>query len=650
MTALTFWKTLMMQIMCLLLGLSMATCGGDGGGGDENASAGSPPAAATAVTIQGVVDDGTPTSPIAQARCRFVAQSDGQQGGASAIADTAGNFTLQIPPQKQGLIECQHPILATLTLRTFVSTAGAAAGTTMTEEVSPTSNVIADIIRASNTPDPKTLKTTLQQQLASAEPNLTALVQAAVVVFKALLETQTVVAVDFGGDGSTGEADSGNVGDTAEAPGDGGGASGAVGDGAEFSPIPRAVCTFTLDQQGLVRANTVLGDLFADGLLDRPDLQPIAERVHAALHPNRRQAIHDAFAVLFPTGIGRRLQTVADDERSATPGRFFLPTPSGVPGVIHCSPQDQPNLGLTTCVRARADKEILAGQDVTPRTEVACDLASQARQADANANREAIQDDLISRVSPLQIFPSEDRNGNGRQDPGEEDEDQNGVFDTVARIRSNTPLPDQDRDLALLVLTATTIFDTMRIVRTNVSPDQTYTDARKDFFTDGNFNAPFAPLAPGVEAALTDATNKAVLGSTDVVKAANTGTLRGTVTDDNGRPFAGIQVRALQHDVQVNVAGNPATTNANGTFRIDNLPTGETTVIASLNSAEVAKITTNVVAIVTVNLQIKPTSEIEITPSTLAFGEVQVGGVQARQVTVSNAGTTGTHHHSLHPR
>ena len=258
-----------------------------------------------------------------------------------------------------------------------------------------------------------------------------------------------------------------------------------------------------------MRANTVLGDLFADGLLDRPDLQPIAARVHAALPPERRQAIHDAVAVLFPTGLGRRLQTVADDERSATPGRFFLPTPSGVPGVIHCAPQEQPNLGLTTCVRARADKEILAGQDVTPRTDIACELASQARQADAHANRAAITDDLISRVSPLHIFPSEDRNGNGRQDPGEEDEDQNGVFDTVARLRSTTPLPDQDRALALLVFTATTIFDTMRIVRTPVSPAQTYTDARKDFFTSGTFSAPFVPLASGVDAALTEATNTA---------------------------------------------------------------------------------------------------------------------------------------------
>ena len=103
---------------------------------------------------------------------------------------------------------------------------------------------------------------------------------------------------------------------------------------AGFSPIPRAVCTFTLDQQGLVGANTILGDLFADGLLDRPDLQPIAERVHAALRPERRQAIQDAFAALFPTGLGRRLQTVADDENSPTPGRFFLPIPAGAPGVI----------------------------------------------------------------------------------------------------------------------------------------------------------------------------------------------------------------------------------------------------------------------------------------------------------------------------
>jgi uncharacterized membrane protein len=142
-----------------------------------------------------------------------------------------------------------------------------------------------------------------------------------------------------------------------------------------------------------------------------------------------------------------------------------------------------------------------------------------------------------------------------------------------------------------------------------------------------------------VEEALTDETNKAVLGTTEVVRAATTGTLRGTVKDDNGRPLAGVQVLAMQQDVRVNVAGNPATTDANGIFRIDKLPIGETTVTAALNSSEVAKITTNIVAIVTINLQLKPTSEIELTPSTLAFGEVQVGGARTRRVTVSNAGT-----------
>src|SRR5206468_9487087 len=174
MTAMTPWKTLLVKIMCLLLGLSIVRCGGGGGDG---ASDGGTSAVTTAVIIQGVVTDGTPTSPIAQALCRFVQQPNGQQVVVSAVADTAGNFTLHIPPQEQGLIECQHPTLSTLALSAFVSTMGAAAGTTMTEEVSPASNVITDIILASNTSDPQTLKATLQQQLASAEPNLTVLVE-----------------------------------------------------------------------------------------------------------------------------------------------------------------------------------------------------------------------------------------------------------------------------------------------------------------------------------------------------------------------------------------------------------------------------------------------------------------------------------------
>src|SRR2546427_4432595 len=51
---------------------------------------------------------------------------------------------------------------------------------------------------------------------------------------------------------------------------------------------------------------------------------------YTTLFRSRRQAIQDAFAALFPSGIGRRLQTSADDENSATPGRFFLPIPAGV--------------------------------------------------------------------------------------------------------------------------------------------------------------------------------------------------------------------------------------------------------------------------------------------------------------------------------
>src|SRR5262249_13990829 len=91
MTAMTPCKTLMVKIICLLLGLSIVRCGGgggSGGGGGERASDGGTPAVTTAVTttvtIQGVVTDGTPTSPIARALCRFVEQPNGQQGVVSA--------------------------------------------------------------------------------------------------------------------------------------------------------------------------------------------------------------------------------------------------------------------------------------------------------------------------------------------------------------------------------------------------------------------------------------------------------------------------------------------------------------------------------------------------------------------------------------
>jgi hypothetical protein len=74
--------------MCLLLGLSMVRCG-DGGG--ERASDGGTPAVTPTVAIQGVVNDGTPTSPIAQALCRFVEQPHGQQDVVTTVADAADN-------------------------------------------------------------------------------------------------------------------------------------------------------------------------------------------------------------------------------------------------------------------------------------------------------------------------------------------------------------------------------------------------------------------------------------------------------------------------------------------------------------------------------------------------------------------------------
>jgi uncharacterized membrane protein len=521
-------------------------------------------------------------------------------------------------------------------LSTFVSTAEQSPGSTIpAEDVTAATTLIVEMLAATAPEDPQARKAQLLSDLATGEPRLTTLVDATTILYERLLADQ--VDTGFAGDSSDAggaESDAGGA-DSA----DGGGAEGEAGDGGEFSPIPDAVCEFTLDQDGMIGAHTALADLLADGKVDNAALQSIAGQVHAVIDAKRRQAITAAFAELFPTGLGAPLRTIAEGGSSATPGRYFLPLPVGVPGVIRCYPPEQPNLVLTTCVKARTTNEILTNQDVTPRTTVVCDLVTDAQRAQVDVGREETKTDLLSRLDTVQILLSEDRNGNGMQDAGEVDKDGDGVLNTVTRVTAEAPLSEGNRDLALLVSMATTIFDTMRIEKTRLPADQTFAEARKDFFTTGSFRASLEPLTPGVEDALLSPSNQAILGTDDVVRAATLGTLRGTVTDERGTPLAGVQVVVSQGGEEVVVEGNPATTAADGTFRIGNIPVGETTVTAGLDGFEGVSVTTSVVAIVTVTIILSPVPQIDADPLTLPFGDVMVGEHLDLPVTVRNTGT-----------
>ena len=621
-------------IGCFVLGLSIAGCGSGGGGGEQS----SPPLSPTMVAIQGAAHAGTPALPLVTANCRFETLQDGQQLD-TAFANNLGTITLQVPPGVQGLIRCNPFALPHLILSAFVSTIGEVAGNVLrNENVTPATTVIADLIEATAPADPQARKVELLNDLAMGEPNITALVEAATLLYQEMLKAEIDSSANFSGEG---ESDDGGGG------ADGGGAAGEAGDGGEFSPLPGAVCEFSLDLDGKVRADTVLADLYADGRVDRLDLQGIAKRVNGAHDATRRRGIAKAFTTLFPNGIGQPNRVIADGANSSTPGAYFLPYPAGVPGVIQCRPADQENLVLITCVPARMANVTFDRQDVTPVSTVVCGIVTEVQQAQVDTDRNATQDDLLAQLEPLRIFLSEDRNGNGIQDDDEADKNDDGVFTTIVEIESDALLTDDNRDLALLASMSTTIFDTMRIEADALPVDATFEEARGDFFTDGRFNEPLVALEPGVVNTLDDTANQAVLGTADVVSAATTGSLRGTVMDESGQAVAGVQVVIFQAEVEVDVEGNPAITGADGAFRIDRIPVGETTVVAFLGEFEVLRVTTNVVAIVTIDLEIMPTPEIQLSPSSLVFGDVEVGSERLLPVTLTNTGVAELTVHDL---
>ncbi len=341
------YRALAMFLGCFVLIMNLAGCGGGGGGTSEGTPP--PPTPRSTAVVTGTSHAGTPARPLAHAPCRFVDQQN-DLVLARTTTDRVGVLELDIPVEQQGFMLCHPPGIPNLALSAFISTLGQKAGGRLTNEnVTPASAVIADVIRANNPADLQARKEALQAALARGEEDITALVEAATLAYQTLLDAEIESDADFSGDSADSD-DSGDSGGSA----DGGGAEGEAGDGGEFSPLPGALCTFSLDVAGLVRANTIMADLYADGQIDRLDLQAVADPINNAIDAERRRAITRAFTALFPDGIGPFVATVADGPDSPTPGRYFLPIPAGVPGVVTCTPADLDNLVLYTCVRARA--------------------------------------------------------------------------------------------------------------------------------------------------------------------------------------------------------------------------------------------------------------------------------------------------------
>ena len=322
---------------------TLYACGGGGGGPNSNPRR-------PDVEIIGVVYDGM-TGPIENARCHF------DHLGlvfSETVADNDGSFSIFVPPDVQGFLLCSPPDLPKLALSLFISTEGLIPGDISLDHiVSPVSTVVAEILMETPPSIRRTIGAQLLVLIVLEEPNITTLIEAATRLYEALQTSD--INVNFA------------TFDERDQATNGGWVEGDVSDGLESSPIPRSICDFSLSLNGDALVTTVLGDLFDNGRLDRPDLKLIADQ----LPIENPEALADALRELAPDGkIGRSIITTADDETSATPGYYQLPIPPNLPGFVRCRPPDLQQLSLATFVPGRQPGETMFDQDVTPPTTI----------------------------------------------------------------------------------------------------------------------------------------------------------------------------------------------------------------------------------------------------------------------------------------
>jgi hypothetical protein len=137
-----------------------------------------------AITLEGQVDDGTPTSPIANALCRFVTQNNTLLG--TKTADTQGRYSFDVEPDFVGSIICTPPNLSALELSTFVNTMGQ--NSPLTENVTPATTMIAWSLENTQPADRTNAKVQSLAKLTNGDPHISLLAEAATIVFNALLD------------------------------------------------------------------------------------------------------------------------------------------------------------------------------------------------------------------------------------------------------------------------------------------------------------------------------------------------------------------------------------------------------------------------------------------------------------------------------
>ena len=395
---------LVTRVFAIMTGIlfifSFVGCGG-GGGGDQQSTGNQQPTEQN-VTISGKVDDGTVNSPIANAFCRFV--DTGNNVHAIVVSNENGEYSIVVPPELDGYIRCSPFDLSNLTTYTFSSTKGALPSTTISSEnVTPTTTIVADIINRENPVSPLSRKRELLAAIETMQDTELSLVAKASSALYSEMYHQRINARFSGGDGGDGGGNGdGDGSGAAGGSGDGLGASGAAGEGAVASPIPYARCEFmvgnTLKEAQPLR-NSVLADFFHHGKVFRQDLKAVADLVNSDLAGHSAEKIKAAFAKYFPKGIGRPFFDIADEK-----GNYFIPVPPNLPGFIQCTPQNYENLILATYVPARQINEELTGQDVNPETTIFSNRINLELDADLETAKENYLNDIAGlRVSLVTV-------------------------------------------------------------------------------------------------------------------------------------------------------------------------------------------------------------------------------------------------------
>jgi streptogramin lyase len=224
------------------------------------------------------------------------------------------------------------------------------------------------------------------------------------------------------------------------------------------------------------------------------------------------------------------------------------------------------------------------GQDVTPGTTIAAKVVMDAIQA--GLDPVAVQNALLADITLLQILLPDHTNGNGS-------------FATV-QLTPGTTVSNQSA--ALLAFAGTAIFDALRRQGANLPSTITFADALRDYFNNATFTSqPLVPLTAEVNTAVEQGQPVIGLGRNDVVQAASTGTILGTVTETSGTPLAGVQVSATPKKGGPTLTLTTAT-DTNGRFILVAVPPDSYTVTAgTVFQPAQASVTVTVIAVVATN-------------------------------------------------